>query len=52
MRGDLTLESTEGVGSTFTLTLPLASEKPADTPAGTPTDSASVDSPYAPALAP
>jgi signal transduction histidine kinase/DNA-binding response OmpR family regulator len=52
MRGDLTLESEEGVGSTFTLTLPLASEKPADTPAGTQTDSARVDSPYARALAP
>jgi signal transduction histidine kinase/DNA-binding response OmpR family regulator len=52
MRGDLTLESEEGVGSTFTLTLPLASEKPADTPAGTPTDSALVDSSYARALAP
>jgi signal transduction histidine kinase/DNA-binding response OmpR family regulator len=52
MRGDLTLESTEGVGSTFTLTLPLASERPADARAGTPTDSASADSPYARALAP
>jgi signal transduction histidine kinase/DNA-binding response OmpR family regulator len=52
MRGDLTLESTEGVGSTFTLTLPLASERSADTPVGTSTDSASADSPYARALAP
>ena len=52
MRGDLTLESTEGVGSTFTLTLPLASEKSADAPEGTPTDSARADSPYARALAP
>jgi signal transduction histidine kinase len=52
MRGDLTLESTEGVGSTFTLTLPLASEKSAETPEGTPPDSARAESPYARALAP
>ncbi len=30
MRGDLTLESTEGIGSIFTLTLPLASESSLD----------------------
>ena len=32
MRGDLTLQSTEGVGSTFTLTLPIASETSLPTP--------------------
>jgi signal transduction histidine kinase/DNA-binding response OmpR family regulator len=50
MRGDLTLESSEGIGSTFTLTLPLASEKSAVAPAA---QSASIigDSPYPRALA-
>jgi signal transduction histidine kinase/DNA-binding response OmpR family regulator len=38
MSGELTLESVEGVGSTFTLTLPLAPKKSADDPAGTPTE--------------
>jgi signal transduction histidine kinase/DNA-binding response OmpR family regulator len=50
MRGDLTLESSEGIGSTFTLTLPLASEKSAVAPAA---QSASIigDSRYPRALA-
>jgi signal transduction histidine kinase/DNA-binding response OmpR family regulator len=50
MQGDLKLESTEGVGSTFTLTLPLAPEKLADTSAA-PAGSVNGDSPYSRALA-
>ncbi|MGZ3330887.1 MAG: response regulator [Gemmatimonadaceae bacterium] len=50
MQGDLTLESTEGIGSTFTLTLPLAPERLADTPAAA-AGSVNGDSPYSRALA-
>jgi signal transduction histidine kinase len=50
MQGDLTLESTEGVGSTFTLTLPLAPKKSADTSAA-PAGSVNGESPYSRALA-
>jgi signal transduction histidine kinase len=50
MNGELTLESVEGVGSTFTLRLPLASEKLADTPAA-PAGTSNGDSPYSRALA-
>ncbi len=50
MHGDLTLQSTEGVGSTFTLTLPIASEAslaPSIATPALPID----DSPSRPALA-
>jgi signal transduction histidine kinase len=51
MNGELILESVEGVGSTFTLTLPLASEKSPGTATGAPARSATGDSPYTHALA-
>jgi signal transduction histidine kinase len=51
MSGDLTLESVEGIGSTFTLTLPLASDKSGDIPETAPTNSALGDSLYTDSLA-
>jgi signal transduction histidine kinase/DNA-binding response OmpR family regulator len=50
MRGDLKLESTEGVGSTFTLTLPLATEALA-TATISASDPARNGTPHAPVLA-
>jgi signal transduction histidine kinase len=50
MNGELTLESVEGVGSTFILTLPLASENSAVISAA-PSGSTNGDSPYPRALA-
>ena len=50
MHGDLTLQSTEGIGSTFTLTLPIASETSLALSFATPTVAPS-DSPLRSALA-
>jgi signal transduction histidine kinase len=50
MRGDLTLQSTEGVGSTFTLTLPIASETSLAPPIAAPA-LAIDEAPFSPALA-
>jgi signal transduction histidine kinase/DNA-binding response OmpR family regulator len=49
MRGDLKLESTEGVGSTFTLTLPIASEALATATVAV-SDPARNGTPHAPVL--
>jgi signal transduction histidine kinase len=52
MHGDLTIQSTEGVGSTFTLTLPMASETSSATShASSESDLATDHAPFRPALA-